>query len=287
MRDGYGVAASALITALVFGGAPICAMSLGLVRVYDVAVLASVAADDRAAVVLALPAIEAVLLDTVDEEGAPTDEAPAAGPDPIDDTDPLAGPGDAIADASGGGQAADAAPEAEAVLPVAPQGRVITRPTEVGGASLRARAKPRLDSVKGYTQYAKDYVLGRSNVRPARCKDTHEDVEKAGAGRWDVDRELVEYYTSSIARFNSLGWSGPYNEDDLKGWKIGGFGCNSPLYHAGLRRGDIILTVNDRPTRTWLQVFGAYRKLKKHDDFEVVLVRRGKQKTLRYSLVET
>ena len=62
-----------------------------------------------------------------------------------------------------------------------------------------------------------------------------------------ADRELVEYYTSSIARFNSLGWSGPYNEDDLKGWKIGGFGCNSPLYHAGLQRGDIILTVNDRP----------------------------------------
>ena len=86
-------------------------------------------------------------------------------------------------------------------------------------------------------------------------------------------------------RDSSLGWSGPYDGDAHQGWKIGGFSCNSPLYHAGLRRGDVILTVNDKPTRTWLQVFGLYRKLRRHDEFRVVLLRKGQTKVLQYTLV--
>jgi len=128
--------------------------------------------------------------------------------------------------------------------------------------------------------------LGTSSKgRRARCKKTSADVEPMDDGSFEVNRTIVEHYTHSLKNFNSLGWSGPYNENGQRGWKIGGFGCNSPLHFAGLRRGDIVKTVNGKKTNTWLQVFGVYTKLKHHDDFVVAVVRRGELIHLRYRLI--
>jgi hypothetical protein len=155
--------------------------------------------------------------------------------------------------------------------------RRVVKPDEVGSRRARLLALAGL---------GRDNTRGRSRARGSSCHKKYKGVEEDGGDHWTVDREIVDYYTASIARFNSLGWSGPHSADDLKGWKIGGFDCNSPLHFAGLRRGDIVLRVNGKPTRTWLQVFGAYTKLRKKAEIEVQLVRRGEHHTLRYTLVE-
>ena len=128
-------------------------------------------------------------------------------------------------------------------------------------------------------------ITSRSHGRKSRCKSSSDDVSPQDDGSFRVKRSLVEHYTSSLKNFNSLGWSGPYKENGERGWKIGGFGCNSPLHFAGLRRGDVVKTVNGKKTNTWIQVFGAYTKLKRHEEFVIALVRKGEMIELRYNLI--
>lgn len=209
-------------------------------------------------------------------DGGTVDAPLSAGPEPAgSDGD---GSADAVVDASGDEGTDDRTEAATEPAPAGPGPRAV--------ASRSARG-PRTPGALGPAELAAAFRDGAPR-KPGRntCRDAHPDVKASGTDHWEVNRNLVEYYTANFKRFNSLGWSGPYESDTLKGWKIGGFGCNSPLYFAGLRRGDIVLSVNDKPTRTWVQIFGTYTRLRRHDDFEVVLVRRGTTKVLRYTLFE-
>lgn len=126
---------------------------------------------------------------------------------------------------------------------------------------------------------------GKKRGSRARCNKPMPEIQAAGERYWTVERDLVEYYTASFARLNSLGWSGRYDEGDERGWKISGFGCNSPLYRAGLRRGDVIQSVNGRKTYNLVQVFATWKKLRKMDEFEVQVLRRGETIRLTYRLI--
>ena len=121
----------------------------------------------------------------------------------------------------------------------------------------------------------------------SQCKVPHPNIRRGTDGIMEVDRSLVEYHTSSLKRFMELGYSEPFNRDGVKGFYIGGFGCKSPVHKAGLRRGDVVLTVNGKKTRTWIGVYLMYKKLKKKENFEVVVLRRGENepRTLRFRVV--
>ncbi len=123
--------------------------------------------------------------------------------------------------------------------------------------------------------------------RKSACKEPHPNVHEGSDGIMEIDRSLVEYYTASLSRFMELGYSEPFNMNGTKGFYIGGFGCKSPVYKAGLRRGDVLLRVNGQKTRTWVGVFFLYKKLKNKDHFEVELIRRGttEPQTLHFRVV--
>ena len=126
---------------------------------------------------------------------------------------------------------------------------------------------------------------GKSN----RCATPHPNVRTGADGIIEVDRTLVEYYTASLNRFMELGYSEPYERNGIKGFFIGGFGCTSPVYKAGLRRGDVLMTVNGKNTRTWVGVYLLYKKLRKETDFEVQVLRKGQTEPtmLRFRVVES
>lgn len=116
-----------------------------------------------------------------------------------------------------------------------------------------------------------------------KCSDPHEDVHPQPDGSVLIDRDLIEYYTASIDRFNTLGYSRKHKGDDgSKGWLIGGFGCHSPLFKAGLRSRDIVQTVNGKKTNNVVQILFLWAGMKGKEDFEVVVLRRGEEKTLRF-----
>lgn len=121
--------------------------------------------------------------------------------------------------------------------------------------------------------------------KKAKCPESHPDVRLADSGTYEVTRTSIDYYTASIERFNQLGWSEAYREDGTKGWKIGGFSCKGILWHAGLRSGDIIQTINGKKTNNALQVIWLYTTMRAKKDFEVVVLRKGERKTLKFHVV--
>ncbi len=128
----------------------------------------------------------------------------------------------------------------------------------------------------------------RRRARSAKCAADHPNVRTAADGIVEVDRSLVEYYTQSLERFMELGYSEPYERNGIKGFYIGGFGCTSPVYKAGFRRGDMLITVNGKKTRTWVGIFLLYKKLRRQTDFEVELMRRNDEspRTMHFRVVD-
>ena len=121
--------------------------------------------------------------------------------------------------------------------------------------------------------------------KDAGCSEPHPQITQIDPTHWRVEKDLVEYYTSSIPIFNTLGYSKKYDENGEKGWLIGGFGCKGPLYKAGLRSKDVIQEVNGKKTNTVAQIIGLWLFSKKKGLFEVKLLRKGKPMTLYYDVI--
>ena len=121
--------------------------------------------------------------------------------------------------------------------------------------------------------------------RPRSCDQPNPNIRAGADGTLEIDRSLVDRYTKNLESFMTLGYSRPHDEDGVHGWYISGFGCGSPVAKAGFQRGDVVLSVNGRKTRTWVGVYLLYQKLKNKDDFVVEVVRKGKPVTLRFRVV--
>jgi hypothetical protein len=122
--------------------------------------------------------------------------------------------------------------------------------------------------------------------RKGRCGDPVPEIRKLDDGHWEVDRSIVEHYTANLKRFNSLGWSRRYDRDGVQGWQVGGFGCASPLWKAGVRSSDVIRSVNEKKTYNVMQILGIWLGQRGREEFVIEVLRRGEPVTLRYTLVK-
>lgn len=128
---------------------------------------------------------------------------------------------------------------------------------------------------------------GKNSGRRKSCEQPHPNIHpRDGEAVVDIDRALVDEYTKNLESFMQLGYSRPYDEDGLEGWYISGFSCTSPVAKAGFQRGDVLLRVNGKKTRSWVGVFLLYQRLKNKEDFEVDLVRKGAPLTLKFHVVD-
>lgn len=124
---------------------------------------------------------------------------------------------------------------------------------------------------------------GRRKKRSRQiCPKSYEGVTRREDGVYVIERQLVLYHTSSLDHFNQLGWSRANKEG--KGWVISGFDCQGALWHGGMRRGDVVLSVNGKRTNNMLQVLRLYPKLRNHRAFEVEILRKGRPLVLRYEI---
>jgi hypothetical protein len=121
--------------------------------------------------------------------------------------------------------------------------------------------------------------------RKSQCRQPHPQVHRVGTAAYEVEGDLIKYYTAKMERLNTLGYSKRYAEDEIKGWMIGGFGCKSPLWQAGLRSRDVVRSVNGKKTYNIVQIFGLWLGQRHKKEFLVTVLRRGKEVTLHYTVV--
>ena len=267
VKDIIGVGVSAFVTGVMFLGAPMVGVVYSLIPGDMIDMLAT---PERPVVYFD----GAYQLSTVEEDGEldgtedevvvdpqddPTeDQKEGVSKDASEDADP-----DNKTERVGGDVVADA---------VSPDG------TRAG--SSRGDGLTRGPSGSKVTRGAKQKKSRR------KCIKQYDGIRRRKDGTYEVSRKIVTYYTASVGRFNQLGWSRPNDKGDGKGWFVSGFGCNDALWHGGLRRGDVVLTVNGKKTNNMMQVFMLYSKVKTKKHFEVKVRRRGKQVVLHYDVVK-
>ncbi|MCB9675508.1 MAG: hypothetical protein H6737_10355 [Alphaproteobacteria bacterium] len=267
-KDIFGVGCSGTIVGTLFLGAPIIGVLYGFLPGDMVDMLAT---PERPAVYWEGAYVLADIEKDGELDGNTSDIVES---DPDEEPDPDLPPGDESQD----GEPSDE-PSSEA------GGDVATDAILTNGAGTRAGGSGSGNGVfKPPTGRQTSGVTQKESRR--ECVKSYEGITQRSDGTYEVSRDLVNYYSASVKHFNELGWSKPNDRGDGDGWYISGFGCNDPLYHGGLRRGDVVLTVNGKKTNSMLQVFMLYSKVKTKSHFEVKVRRRGKHIVLRYDVVK-
>jgi hypothetical protein len=262
VREGVGLVLIVLFVAGVY------TVPLGLILLRDFPQLSVLMPEPARRVTLAvggLPSAADVL-----SEGADGDDDEAEVAEPPDAPPPASAPPPAPAVAQADVGTPAPAPSAE---PAA------TEPTPAPPAEPAPPPQPKDDEAVAEAR-------ARKKGRSGKCGEPHPDIVEVEPGHWEIQRSLVEYYGSSVERFNSLGYSRRYEgEDGTKGWQVGGFGCQSPLWKAGLRSKDVLQAINGRKTNNVVQLFGIWLGQRNKDDFVLEILRKDRPLTLHYTLV--
>lgn len=261
--DLYGATISALVTITLFMGPLIVGI---LYTLFPADLVDSLVIEDRPPVYFD----GAFVLSDKEEEGELDGQAEAA-PDPVDEPSDDGSGGDPDGNAKANEATTDKNPGADSIAD--PRKSTSARGVSAGDKVGTGKA------VKG------DGAPGRKQKKSRRqCPKSYDGIQRRADGVIELDKSIVSYYTANLKRFNSLGWS--KNNKGGKGWVISGFNCFGPVWHGGIRRGDIILAVNGKKTNNMLQILRLYPKVRNQRKFEVDVLRRGRKLTLRYEIVK-
>jgi len=131
-----------------------------------------------------------------------------------------------------------------------------------------------ISSKEGY----KDRI-SRKKKRKCSSHKNANMVERLDSKTYLLSDEHFAYYMSHHKKARDLAdlrIISARNSDTFRGIRIKNISCDSPLYHMGLRRGDLVLSVSGTNLSSYSQMWKAYRKAKKASSFSVT-IRRGKQ----------
>ena len=100
-----------------------------------------------------------------------------------------------------------------------------------------------------------------------------------------VPKTLVTKYTSD---FKAI-WKDISIKEEIKNGKIDGFKIRSikrgsVFEELGLKKGDIIIAVNDKPIKTYKAAFDIYQNILKYSDIKIKILRNGVEKEFEYEI---
>ena len=221
---------------------------------------------DVAAMMESLAAEEAIALE-------------AAEPDGIEEAEPMPEPEEQPAPAP----RPEAAAESEPVAAAAPPSSRVSQPDQLPqGRQIAEVHRARRDAAAA----AAAAKRSTASKRRRNCDEGTDAITKVSTNRYEVERDLVDYYTGDISEAMTLASVYWYREDgEIVGFRVRRIKCGSVLHQAGIRNGDVVRSINGRPVTTIPQALSAYRKLRRKRKLEVELVRRsGEAVSLRYKL---
>jgi type II secretory pathway component PulC len=120
-----------------------------------------------------------------------------------------------------------------------------------------------------------------------KCRPENPDIVKVNSRKYLLPKKLIRYYGSNWGKANALaylGWS-KNKEGNVQGVKIRHISCKSPLSFTGLRRGDIITSVNGKPVTSQAKLMRLYTQIFRWKKIELNIIRRGRPIKIRYNVV--
>jgi hypothetical protein len=126
-----------------------------------------------------------------------------------------------------------------------------------------------------------------STNKSSTSKSCHADnphVEQTAPGTYSVDEELTRRYSDPDAASGLV--RGAWHKDksgNRDGVVVRGIPCSSPLHEMGLRKGDVVQSVNGVELTSTAKAMAAYQSVKSRKSASVSLLRKGKRVGLRYN----
>ena len=132
-----------------------------------------------------------------------------------------------------------------------------------------------------HKNFSLDKVFSR-NRNLNRDKNLRSTSSSTPENIFHVNRKQVIDLISSGKIFYQMAVTPYYKNGKIIGFRVNGVKRNSFVYKMGIRRGDIILSVNDYPIRSMEEGFAAFERLKRASEINIRVLRRGREITLSY-----
>ena len=193
----------------------------------------------------------------------------------------------------------------ESVPTPAPGSEAVTKPYAPIQTNTTADTIINVESENEKSQHEKDTKLTRvrpskmtsfdtskgisstkKNARRGKCRVENPDIKRFGKNAYSVPKSTVKHYTrhwNEASRLAHLGWAIAKDGSRL-GIRIRGIPCQAIKIH-WLRRGDIVLSVNDHAVQSEKDLLKVYGKLLFWKEMDLKVKRGNGTIILRYNIV--
>ena len=129
-------------------------------------------------------------------------------------------------------------------------------------------------------------------IRPASKSVKHKDEGKRPLGEVTnegsvkiIDRSLLEHYAENMDDiYKNIGISEIKNGEDIKGFKINFVRKDSPFAKLGIRRNDVIKSINGEEINGYNAAFKVYKNIKNANELNLVIQRGKEEMELDYEI---
>ena len=178
------------------------------------------------------------------------------------------------------------------------RGDVMNGFTLVGGGSTYATFNKDNKTYQVNLKKAKKSSASNSSIRPASnhkrpasenksasaTTQVEGDVVDAGDHKI-VDKSLIDHYANNMDDiYKNIGITEVKKGNDLQGFKITFVKRGSPFAKLGLKRGDIIKSINGEVIDSYNAAFNSYKNIKDVENLTLVIIRGKKEMELEYEI---
>ena len=124
----------------------------------------------------------------------------------------------------------------------------------------------------------------RVHQRPGAAAQVEGDVVDAGDHKI-VDKSLIDHYANNMDDiYKNIGITEIKKGNDFQGFKITFVKRGSPFAKLGLKRGDIIKSINGEEIDSYNAAFNSYKNIKNVENLTLVIIRGKKEMELEYEI---
>jgi len=100
-----------------------------------------------------------------------------------------------------------------------------------------------------------------------------------------IDRSLLDHYADNMEEiYKNIGIAEIKKGKDLQGFKINFVRKDSPFAKLGIRRNDVVKSINGQEITSYNAAFGVYKNIKNVDNLSLVIMRGKEEMELEYEI---
>ena len=132
----------------------------------------------------------------------------------------------------------------------------------------------------------KSYQQEESRSSSRSSDDEDSGIEKTGDNKYTVEQEVIDQILENPEKLYSQIRVVPHKDKngDIDGYRVSGVRRKSFFYKLGVKNGDIVHSVNNKPLTSMSSAMDAYNSLADSKNFTFEITRRNQQQTFNYEI---